>query len=137
MKLYLVKQYDNSFKLAHDSDYELAKKIKPMAIVECNITQPRNVMFHRKFFALINLVYQNQEHYNDINLLRTDLIRLSGYNETHTSIEGLEIVKAKSISFSKMTELEFNNLYSAILDTIQKYFSFDRESVQNEINQHF
>lgn len=137
MKLYLVKQYDNSFKLAHDSDYELSKKIKPMALVECNITQPRNIAFHKKFFALINLVYQNQEHFKSVDKLRKDLIILSGYVDTTTSIDGTVRVEAKSISFASMSQLDFDNLYSAILDTIQKYFSFDRESVQNEIDQYF
>ena len=62
MELTLIKQFDNSFKLAYDSDFEKAKKIKPLKEVKCKITQPRNIKFHRKFFALINLVYDNQEY---------------------------------------------------------------------------
>ena len=55
MKVFLVKQGNNSFLPSHDSDYETLKKIKVGVTVSCEIKQPRNIGFHRKFFALINL----------------------------------------------------------------------------------
>ena len=137
MELTLIKQFDNSFKLAYDSDLEKAKKIKPLKEVKCKITQPRNIKFHRKFFALINLVYDNQEHYNNIEHLRRDLTVASGYYTKRITIHGEEITEPKSISFSKMSELEFSELYSAMLDSIEKYFNFDKESVKEQIEQHF
>lgn len=137
MKLALIKQFDNTFKLAYDSDYEKLKKIKPMQMVECEIRTPRNYEFHKKFFALINLVFQNQEHYINIDHLRHDLTVASGFYTKRTTLDGEEITEAKSIKFSKMTELEFSELYSAFLISIEKYFHFDKESVQREIEQYF
>ena len=61
MKLTLIKQLNNTFKLAYDSDYDKAKKIKVGEAYECEIKQSRNIKFHRKYFALINMVYDNQE----------------------------------------------------------------------------
>lgn len=137
MELYLVKQLDNSFKVAHDSDYDKLKKIKPLAMVKCVITQPRNIGFHRKFFALINMVYQNQEHYNNSDDLRADLIVSAGFYEKRVSFFGEEILKPKSISFAKMKQDEFDELYSRVLDEIVTHFHFDKQSIIDTVEQYF
>jgi len=137
MDITLVKQFNGSFLPAYEGDLDKAKKIKPNKTVMCKITQPRNIKFHSKFFALINLVYNNQDHYNNIDHLRKDLTIASGFYEKRFTMHGEEVTEAKSISFAKMTELEFSELYSAFLRSIEKYFHFDKESVQREIEQHF
>ena len=40
-----------------DDDYEEMKKIKVGSIVKANIVRPRNIKFHRKFFALIRAAW--------------------------------------------------------------------------------
>ncbi|QIL40997.1 DUF1367 family protein [Pedobacter sp. HDW13] len=137
MKLSLVKQLNNTFKVAFDSDYEKLQKIKPNEMVECEITKPRNYKFHKKFFALINLVFDNQEIYQHLDDLRHDLIVESGYFESRPNLYGEEIKKPKSISFAKMDEYEFNELYSAVLDTIIKHFNFDRQDIIDNVEQFF
>jgi len=137
MDIMLIKQWDGSFKPAYDSDYQKAKKIKVDSAVSCKITKPRNIKFHRKFFALMNLVFNNQEHYINIDHLRRDLTIASGYYTKSKSITGEEVTEAKSISFSGMSEIEFNELYTNILISIEKYFHFDKDRVRREIEQHF
>jgi len=137
MDIMLIKQWEDSFKPAYDSDYQKAKKIKVDFAVSCKITKPRNIKFHRKFFALMNLVFNNQEHYINIDHLRRDLIIASGYYTKSKSITGEEVTEAKSISFSTMSEIEFNELYTNILISIEKYFHFDQDRVRKEIEQYF
>lgn len=137
MKLLLVKTLNGSLKPAYDADYENLKKIKAGATVECEIKQPRNIKFHRKFFALINLVFQNQEQYNSIEHLRKDLIIASGHYEERYNFEGVQIFEPKSISFSNMDETEFNQLYNDVVDTICKYFHFGKEELIEEVAQYF
>lgn len=137
MELYLVKQGDNTFKVAHDSDYEKLKKIKIGKSVLCKITQPRNIKFHNKFFALINMIYQNQEHYNNIEHLRKDLIKSAGFYEEHISIYGEVIQEAKSISFGSMDEAEFKDLYDRVLDEIVKHFNFEKELILENVERYF
>lgn len=137
MELYLVKQLDNTFKVAYESDYEKLKKIKPLAMVKCEITQPRNIGFHRKFFALIKMVYQNQEHYNNSDDLREDLIVSAGFYETRVNFYGEEKQKAKSISFASMNQEEFDELYNRVLDEIVKHFHFDKQLIIDNIEQYF
>lgn len=133
MELYLVKQLNGSLLPAYDSDYEKVKKIKQGDTVKCEVKKPRNIKFHKKFFALMNLVYQNQERYEHIDDLREQLTIAAGYYTTTYTLDGVEQQKAKSISFAAMDELEFGELYNALLDVIVKYFHFDRIEIEQNL----
>jgi len=58
MKITLIKQLNNTFKIAYDSDYETTKKIKVGEPYEFEFKNVRNLKFHKKFFALMNMVFQ-------------------------------------------------------------------------------
>ena len=137
MKFTIVKQMNNSFKVAYDSDYEKLKKIKVGDLLECEIRKPRNYKFHKKFFAMLNLVFQNQERYDNIDDLRHDLTIVSGYYTERVNIQGEHVKMANSISFAKMTETEFSNLYDSFLTQVQKYFHFDKEMVNENLEQFY
>ena len=134
MKIMMVKQLNGSLIPAHDSDYEKLKKIKLNKMVEVEITQKRNLKFLRKFFALINLVYQNQEYYSSIDHLRRDLTIESGYYDVRLNkFTGEEIIEPKSISFASMDEIEFSELYNKFLVTVVRVFGWDGEEIENNI----
>ncbi len=137
MKITIVKQLNNTFKVAYDSDYDKLKKIPVGKEYEVDIKNRRNYKFHKKFFALVNLVYQNQEHYNNLEHLRSDLIKASGFYEERSTFDGEIVTEAKSISFAKMDEIEFSELYNRVIDTIVKYFNFDKQDIIDNVNQHF
>ena len=137
MELYLVKGIDNKFTVAYDSDYEKIKKIKPGKEVKCKITQPRNLGFHRKFMALVQMVFKNQEHYINFDDLRKDLIVSAGFTDKRISIWGEEIIEAKSISFAKMNEEGFQDLYDKVLNEIVKHFNFGEQEIIDNIEQYF
>ena len=137
MKLTLVKNLNNTFSIAYNSDYEKAKKLKAGVEFECTVTKKRNYKFHKKYFALINLVYDNQEKYTDINHLRHDLTKVSGFYTVRKDIDGNDVIEVDSINFSSMDELRFNDLYSKTLDSIVKYFNFDKDEVNTHIEQYF
>lgn len=137
MKIHLIKGLDGKFTPAYDSDRENAKKLKSGEEFEFEVKRPRNIKFHRKFFALINLVYDNQERYNNIDHLRKDLTVEAGFYELRYGIYGEEIKEAKSISFAKMDEVEFSELYSLFLDVIAIHFHFKKEEINEYIEQYF
>ena len=136
MEITLIKTL-SGFKACYDSDSEKAKKIPLNEPFVITYTKKRNIKFHRKFFALINLVYQNQERYNSIEHLRKDLTIASGFYDLRYGLHGEEIIEAKSISFSNMSEDEFSELYSAFVDTIIKYFEFTKNDISENIEMFF
>lgn len=133
MKITLVKKLNNTFQVAYNSDYEKVKKLKVGEEYQCEVKQPRNYRFHKKFFALINLVFENQEVYDNIDDLRYDLTVEAGFFNRRTNLEGNEIKQAKSISFAKMSEEDFGKLYDSFLDVIAKHFNFDKQDIQENI----
>ena len=137
MEIQLVKTLSGVFKLAFDSDFEKAKKIPLNEPFIVTYVKKRNAKFHRKFFALINMVYQNQERYNNYDELRKHLTIASGYfNLTH-DLDGVEQKEAKSISFASMDETEFSDLYNAVIDTIIRYFNFDKQDIIDNVEKYF
>lgn len=137
MKLLMSKQLNGQLKPCYDSDAELLKKIKAGDEVEITLTKPRNIKFHRKFFALINLVFQNQEIYNNPEHLRYDLTIEAGFYDVTYNWLGEEIKRAKSISFAKMEEPEFAELYNRFSDAIVRCFKFEKEDIEENINDFF
>lgn len=107
-----------------DDDYEEMKKIKVGSIVNANIVRPRNVKFHRKFFALIRAAWDSLTEQQRINLrsidtFREQLLITSGFSEPLYDLNGQKFLeRAKSISFANMDEPAFNEVYSRVLDTI-------------------
>jgi hypothetical protein len=91
-------------------------------ILEVVIKKPRNPKFHRKFFALINLVFTNQDRYKIVDDLLIEIkIRVGHYKE-HIDIHGEVIYIPKSISFERMEEMEFEVFYNRTIDVILKHF---------------
>lgn len=137
MKLTLVKQLNNTFKAAYDSDYETMKKIKVGDFLECDIKKPRNYEFHKKYFALLNMVFDNQERYSNITDLRHDLTLEIGYYTLRRNLSGDMIKIPNSISFASMDELTFNDLYSKTIKSIVKHFGFIEQDILDNIEQFF
>ena len=137
MKITLIKQLNNSFKLAFNSDYELAKKIPLHEPIEFEFTKNRNYKFHKKLFALLNLVFENQEVYNNLEHLRKDLTISAGYYDIRHNFEGVEIYEPKSISFAQMDEIEFSEFYNRIIDVVIKWLGIEKQEIIDNIEQYF
>nr|DAN74237.1 MAG TPA: Protein of unknown function (DUF1367) [Caudoviricetes sp.] len=100
--------------------------------VKVHVSIPRNLKFHRKFMALLTIVYDNlperftNPEYEDnyignlsslLSAIKMDL----GYCELFR-VDGKLIYKPKSISFGKMDEAEFERFYDlAVTDILRKY----------------
>lgn len=132
--IYMVKQLNGTFKPAHDSDFELAKQIKVGDVYRFQFSKPRNYEFHKKFFALIELVFQNQELYDDREELRHDITIDAGFwTERVNRITGEVTKQAKSISFASMDEVDFSELYSKTLDTVIRVFGWESTDIEENI----
>lgn len=123
MEIHLVRT-STGLRPFSDDDYEEMKKIKVGTIVKANIVRPRNVKFHRKFFALIRaawdcLTEQQRNNLRSVDTFREQLLITSGFSEPLYDLNGQKFLeRAKSISFAKKDEPAFNEVYSKVLDTI-------------------
>ena len=117
----------------HDSDYDVFKKCKRDTVLQFEVKQKRNYQFHKKFFALIEMVYNNQDVYTSSERLREDLTIESGYYEEHITFDGEIKLTAKSISFAKMDDIEFSQLYSDFCNTIIRVLGWDNEMIEDNL----
>jgi len=132
MKIALVRTL-GGLKPAFDSDNDMLKKIPLDTILEYEVRVGRNIQFHKKFFALLNLTFSNQEEFTNFNVFRDAVVIGAGFYEEVQRLGGEMTIEAKSISFSKMDEMEFQELYGKVLDTIIEYFKFPRQGIEEEI----
>jgi len=132
MKIYLVKRNDGIFIPAYNSDHENVKKIHAGEMLSCEITRPRNIEFHKKFFALLNMGFSNQEHYDNFEDFRAIMTMKAGFFHTIITDKGMVYVP-KSISFSAMDELEFHELYDKMINVLIKELKITEEVLLEEI----
>ena len=133
MKIYLIKNNTGQFVPAYNSGYEKAKRFKPGETILGDLTRPRNIGFHRKFFALLNMGFENQEKYDDFEDYRAVFIMKAGFYKVIEVDKGV-IYLPKSISFSKMDDIEFSELYSKMINVLIKELGLDQERIEKELS---
>lgn len=107
---------------------EVVETIKPGSVVKAEITKPRNLQFHRKFFALVNVAFEAWDSpelaFKGIPVkkskdrFRKDLIILAGYGYPVVNLRSEVRYEAQSIKFGSMSQDEFERLYSSVVDVV-------------------
>ena len=109
------------------------------ALIEAETKELRNPGHHRKFFALLKIVHENlPERMYDYNIddFREDLTIEAGHFRNawdwrHQKMRS----KAKSISFAKMDQHEFEQFYDRCCDVIIRDFwpDMDKATLKAEV----
>ena len=86
--------------------------------VMCNITKPRNLKFHRLFFAMIHATFEMQDEYETHEQWRAVVTAGAGYCDFIESKENQLVAVPKSIAFGRMDETQFAKLYQDVLTFI-------------------
>lgn len=131
MKLYLIKT-SSGLKPEYSSDFDKFQKLKIGTVYKCEIKKKRNYEFHKKFFALISMAFENQELFNNIDHYRKYLTCKAGYYSAYETDKGTYI-EADSISFGSMDELKFSEVYGKVMDVIIKEIGVTSEDIEQEI----
>lgn len=120
--LNLIKAHNNSLRPADQEAEQYLSKIGFAEQVTCKITRPRNPALHRKFFSLLNLVYENQERYQTFEAFRHEVVMRAGFFEEHVHLTGRVSYVAKSLAYDKMDDLEFSELYDKCCVVLLQHF---------------
>lgn len=100
---------------------------------EFKASKPRNVQFHRKYFALLNFAFdhwtpgeltgkrrENITPEKSFDRFRADMTILAGYYKQVIRTDNSLLIEPKSISFASMKEEQFEELYSNTINVILK-----------------
>jgi len=115
MKFWIKK---NSFGEIEPCDTVSAETMSFLKTDKCYLFEaksPRNVQHHRKYFALLNAVRMMQDEYTNIEVLRSLLLIRIGYFDSYFD-DGKYFCLSKSISFSRMSQEEFEDVYNKSID---------------------
>jgi len=144
MKLSFTKLAGNRFTPADTETERYALSLKTGEIIHADFRKMRNVRFHRKFFALLNLAYEYWEPgeidskfgtpEKNFDRFRKDLIILSGAYHTEIRLDGSVRVEADSISFGSMDPETFEKLYNNVLNVCLKRIPMLAKIGAEEIN---
>ncbi len=109
---------------------EVHAKFKMGEYANGDFTKMRNPAFHRKYFALLNIGFDNFEPpeidtkwgkpQKNFDTFRKNIAILCGFGEPVFNIDGTYKIEAKSISFANMDNTEFSKLYSETIDVLIK-----------------
>jgi len=136
MEAHFIKAHGGSLIPASDADKEIIDKIKAGEVVTMKFSRMRNYQFFKKWWSLVNFAFDYWEPppikttkewqkaiapEKNLDAFRKDLTIAAGYFNSYVRLNGEIRVEAKSISFSSMSEDEFEKLYSATVDAIIKH----------------
>lgn len=115
------------------TDYDAFGKVPRNKELLIEIKQQRNYQFHKKLFALITMVFDNQEVFTDVEQLRKELTIEAGFYNEYSTFTGEIKREAKSISFSSMDQIEFNDLYSKFCDAVIRVMKWDSGMIEENL----
>lgn len=125
--LHLIKTYQG-FIPADQVSADAMEKMKWGKEYKAEITQPRNLGFHKKFYAMIEVAFDAWEmpvnQYKGIQIeknrdrFRKDLMIMAGFGYPVVNIKGDVRYEAQSMSFANMKQDDFECLYSRVVDVV-------------------
>lgn len=118
-----------------ESGKEALRRIKVGKTVRCEITQPRNIAHHRKFFALLNVFWQAAGEWETPEQVLTELKIKLGITKDVLIRETGEVVKiVGSISFAMMDQAAFDKFYERSLRALCAMAGgIDSEALRQEV----
>ncbi len=125
-----------------DIDWEQKRQLRLGSDVRVHVTMPRNIKFHRKFFALLNITFDNlpekiqkERHIDNIEELLSLIKIHMGYYDI-VQVDGRNVINLHSISFAKMDETAFRQFYDlAVTDILHCFLQgTDREELLQEVD---
>ena len=114
MRIALMK-HNGSLSPAYNRDRENIGKLKDGEVYEFEVKRNRNLLHHRKFWAVLSAVCANSEKWDTPEQLLVALKMKLGYFNVVPGFDGTEIMHTGSIRFEAMDEDKFTRFYNASL----------------------
>ena len=130
--MYCRKINSTDLQITGSADQKELDKIKPGEIVKVTIKKGRNLLHHRKFFALANVVFNNSEGFKSVEQLLYATKKSLGYVEDQILFTGEVVENVKSISFEKMDQIEFGEFYTGAVKLWADFLQITDEELESE-----
>ena len=116
----------------YPSDQDEKRKLKLGVDYLVEVTNPRNIGFHKKFFALLNIGHENTDLDMPFDTYRKYILMKAGYFKAFNTPKGT-FYDAESISFANMPQDKFEEVYSRVLDKIIADIGCTSEEIEKQL----
>jgi len=103
--------------------------------VRAEMKHGREVWRHKKFFALLWLVFNNQDKYKIFEDFLVEIKIKTGHYQEHISLERGIVYIPKSISFAKCDETTFIEIYDKALDVCLEFVNMNKFDLDAKVNE--
>jgi hypothetical protein len=102
----------------HQLEELLGTRIPVGETCKVKVTRPRNLQFHRKFFAMIRATFDMQDEFETVAQWRAVVTVGAGHCSFVPGPDGQTVAVPKSVAFQNMDGTEFARLYEDALTFI-------------------
>ncbi len=110
---HFIRRTDGAYVPYTDQDKESLGRVKFGEVIRCDFKRPRNPGHHRKAFALLNAMFENQDMTENFDQFYDWVKAKAGLFEPVFGVEGF--FKLKSLSYSSMGQEDFDKVYQKII----------------------
>jgi hypothetical protein len=139
MKLSFIKQPGGILHPASDIEAEKLTKFKTGAMYEVEIKNSRNAVFPQKMFVFLNFCFEHwrggneyQDEAAQFDKFRGDMTIMAGYYHSLVNIHGEARLVPKSLSYASMSQEQFEQLYSALINVALKKIFVDADQATED-----
>jgi len=143
MKCWTFKQKGKLYP-ATSEDKEAFDKLPVGEPFMISYTKVRNPRHHRKYFAFLNVVFQNlpekfESNWPDFDSFRKGIQMYAGYFTETVSLKGERLLIPKSIKYEELDEMAFSELHNKVKTFIGTHIlpEMDVDIVEKSIEQFY
>ena len=114
-EIYVKRDWQNHLIPSDEYSLEIVQKFKKDAPKLITVKGKRNLEFHQKYFVMLQVIYEIQNHFDNFEAMRYWITMKAGYYDTIMAPNGNLIYQPKSVSFAKMDEIEFQKVYDGVI----------------------
>jgi len=122
MKTYLKVTPDYGLTPTDDAGIAYIYNRKAGDILECEIKQCRSYPQLKRFMKFIQVTFDMQTHFDNVESFRYWLTMKAGYFDSIVAPNGNVMFKAHSLAFQNMDEEEFMKVFSNCIDVFLKEY---------------
>lgn len=116
-EIFLTKDQSGRLAPATEGDLQKIQVMQAGQGLKARVILQRDLQRHRRYFKMLHVMFDSQDHYQNFEHFRAWLIMKAGWVETSVAPNGTVMFFPKSISFENMEEDEFQQLYSACINS--------------------
>jgi hypothetical protein len=121
-RLYLVKTQGGDLIGESGADQDYIARLGEGDILECDTRKARHPAHHRKFFALLNSAFENQDKYRNRTDLLVALKLRCGWYDEYITHDGKLVYIPQSLSWARMGQEDFAKFYNEAIVALADMF---------------